>query len=209
MLPILRRITRPSRFARSTLPILCSLCMLCAMAASAQPHPLVIHPLSASIPPPPDSAMRQRTSHAILGLNAGHALTVVSLWTIPGVYDAGILSMMGSKKILKIEYRKRYNEDPDEFGQTGDDAYWQGWAMKGGAIVSFILVSKLTKEPLLGGFAFVVLWLGGTFKHYEAMRMLYEQSRHYENGILDENPPMLGPPASGGEAFKLRLALDF
>jgi hypothetical protein len=170
----------------------------------------VLLALSASVPPPPDSAARRHTSRAISALNTGHALAMISFWMVPVVYDAGILTMMGAKKTLKNEYRMRYNEDPDEFGQTGDNAYWQGWAMKGGAIASLILVSKLTKEPLLGGFAFVVLWLGGTFKHYEASRMLYEQSRHYENGILDENPPMLGlGPASGGETFKLRLALDF
>jgi hypothetical protein len=164
-------------------------------------------------PLPPDSAMLRTTRNAIMGLNAGHLLTTASLWTIPGIYDIGILAMMGSKKTLKKEYVKRYHEEPMEFGQTGDNAYWQGWAMKGGAVISFIVLAN--KEPVWGVAGFAILWLGGTFKHYEASRMLYEQSRHYENGILDENPPMTGQAfpgqgeAGGRERFILRISTAF
>ena len=161
-------------------------------------------------PLPPDSAMLRTTRTAIMGLNAGHLLTTASLWTIPGIYDVGILSMMGSKKTLKKEYVKRYHEEPVEFGQTGDNAYWQGWAMKGGAVVALIVLANMTKEPAWGVVGFAVLWLGGTLKHYEASRMLYEQSRHYENGILDENPPIPGQGSAGGrERFTFRYSTAF
>jgi hypothetical protein len=170
----------------------------------------VLLALSAAAPPPPDSAMLRHTRNAIIGLNSGRALTLLSLWTVPVVYDIGILTMMGSKKTLKNEYRRRYNEDPEDYEQSGDNAFWQGWAMKGCAVVSMYVVNRLTEDSILPIFSFAVLWLGGTFKHYEASRMLYEQSRHYENGIRDESPPVSGRmPAGSGEAFKLRLALDF
>lgn len=173
-----------------------------AAADSAQGH--------VAAPLPPDSAMLRTTRTAIMSLNAGHLLATASLWTIPGIYDIGILTMMGSKKTLKKEYVKRYHEEPMEFGQTGDNAYWQGWAMKGGAVVSFIVLANMTGEPVWGVASFAILWLGGTFKHYEASRMLYEQSRHYENGILDENPPMPGQGAAGGrERFILRYSTAF
>ena len=48
--------------------------------------------------------MIRTTRNAIHGLEAGHFLTFASLWTIPGIYDVGILTMMGSKKTMKNEY---------------------------------------------------------------------------------------------------------
>jgi hypothetical protein len=180
-----------------------SLAVLLALSVSAAT-------VTPAPPLPPDSVMLRTTRNAIVGLNSGHILTYASVWIIPGIYDIGILTMMGSKKTLKNEYVKRYHEDQPEFGQTGDDAYWQGWAMKGGAVASFIVVAGLTKQPVLAPFSFTVLWLGGTFKHYEASRMLYEQSRHYENGILDENPPMLGQgEAKDWERLTLRYSTAF
>ena len=164
----------------------------------------------AAAPLPPDSAMLRTTRTAIIGLNAGHLIATASFWTIPGIYDIGILAMMGSKKTLKNEYVKRYHENPMEFGQTGDNAYWQGWAMKGGAVASIIILTNLTREPMWGVVGFAILWLGGTVKHYEASRLLYEQSRHFENGILDDNPPMLGQGADGGrDRFTLRYSTAF
>lgn len=180
-------------------------------ALSISSPPVDSAPAATSAPPLPlDSSMVHRTRNAILALNSGRLLTLVSLWTIPGIYDAGILTMMGSKKRLKNEYASRFHEDPPEFGQTGDNAYWQGWAMKGGAVASIFVVAGLTEEPMLALFSFGLLWLGGTVKHHEASRMLYEQSRHYENGILDENPPVLGQaPPRGLERFTLRYSSAF
>lgn len=181
-----------------------------ASASTAQPDSASAAKAPIAAPLPPDSAMIRATRNAILGLNIGQFLAFTSIWTIPGIYDIGFLTMMGSKKTLKNQYVKRYHEDPTEFGQTGDNAYWQGWAMKGGAVATFIVMADLTEEPVLAVMGFAILWLGGTFKHYEASRMLYEQSRHYENGILDENPPLPGQGAARGrERFTLRYATAF
>jgi hypothetical protein len=117
-------------------PLAVALVLSFSASASAPMVPPDSAPISSDAPKapvaaplPPDSAMLQTTRNAILGLNFGNLLTYASVWTIPGIYDIGILTMMGSKKALKNEYVKRYHEDPTEFGQTGDGAYWQGWAM--------------------------------------------------------------------------------
>lgn len=166
--------------------------------------------MAASAPPPPSPELLKRADNSIVGLEAGRALAFLSFWTIPFVYDAGMLSMMGAKKSLKNIYVDRYRELPQEFGQSGDAAYGIGWAMKAGSIVSLIVLPQATGEPLWGAFAFGILWLGGTFKHYEAYRMVYDQARHYEHGIRDPNPPIIESGPSGAAKTRgLTLALEF
>lgn len=166
--------------------------------------------IAASAPPPPTPEQLRRADNSIVGLEAGRAIAFVSLWTIPIVYDVGMLSMMGAKKSLKTLYVDRYRDAPPEFGQSGDAAYGIGWAMKAGAVASLIALPQMTGEPLWGAFAFVILWLGGTFKHHEAYRMLYDQARHFENGIRDPDPPVIeGGPAGAAKPLGLKLALEF
>ncbi len=153
--------------------------------------------------------MIRKTESATTIVNFGHALTFLSLWSVPGLYDLGMLTMMNSKKDLKNLYVKRYGDAPPEFDQTGDAAYLQGWAMKVGAVLSIFAVAKITGEPVLAAFSFSLLWLGGTIKHFEAARMLYDQSSNYRDGILDESPPVMGekgPDRNNGGVVHLSLA---
>lgn len=83
--------------------------------------------LAAPIPSVDESRLGQALAAANV-LNAGNALCILSLWTVPGLYDAGIFTMMGAKKSLKGQYIARYGEDATAYEESGDAAYWRGWA---------------------------------------------------------------------------------
>ena len=162
-------------------------------------------------PAPLTEDMSRKAEVAAGIVDAGNVLCMASLWTVPFVYDMGILTMMGAKKSLKGQYIARYGEEATDFEESGHAAYWWGWGYKAGAIAALYLLlpggGGLTSDPLIGIAAFVPLWLMGTAKHYEASRKLYEQGHYLENGILDPNPPVVPAPQSAGPiGFKVSIA---
>lgn len=148
--------------------------------------------------------MVQKTEAAGSWLDIGDGLCIASFWGfLPIVYDAGLLTMMSARGSLATQYRAKFHEDPPSFGESGESAYAIGWAMKGSAIAGLFLTAK-TDYFVLAVIAFPILWLGGTFKHYEAQRLMLDDGVNRKNLILD--PKETRREAPGKE---IRLALPY
>jgi hypothetical protein len=127
----------------------------------------------------------KRTESAGVLLEAGNGVCFASLFgLVPGIYDAGILAMMMARGTLATEYHAKFKEPPPRFGQSGEKAYAIGWLMKGAAIGGIVATAG-TDNALLAFMAFPLLWLGGTVKHYEAQRLLFDDGMNRKSLILD------------------------
>lgn len=149
---------------KSLLPLLLTLCLLSAASAS--------------------ETETQNANSALTKMKVGKSICVASFWgTIPGIYDAGLLTMVSSRNDLNSIYSGKYNEEPPNFGNVMN-TYFTGLGLKVGGIGA--LAWGLTTDNQLGLLG-VPMILAGIYYHYAAQRDLETETTNCAAMIRDGN----------------------